>query len=147
MPSEVEVLRELAKAYWAGRDIPCPKHPGAKMIGSFVQTTAKDHIFLTCARANETITIPQRPKQLEFQRQQVEGFVENIQRGDANLCYRCQARLEVATNENPNTGVTEFTFTCTRCFSYGTWTGLPELAKIGSAPTSGTKKKSGAVAD
>lgn len=144
MPTEVEELRDLAKAYWAGRDIPCPKHPGAKMTGAFVQTTYKDHIFLTCQRGKETITIPQRPRQLEFQRQQVEGYVENIQRGDANLCYRCQSVLEVEANENPQSGVTAYTFTCTRCFSYGTWMGLPETAKIGSAPTAGTRKKSAA---
>ncbi|HEV7920276.1 MAG TPA: hypothetical protein VGR02_05740 [Thermoanaerobaculia bacterium] len=147
MPTEVEELRELARAFWAGRDIPCPKHPGAKMTGSFVQTTYKDHVFLVCQRGKETITIPQRPRQLEFQRQQVEGFVENIQRGDANLCYRCQSVLEVAANENPNSGVTAYTFTCTRCLSYGTWMGLPATAKIGSAPTSGTRKKSTAAAE
>ena len=63
--------------------------------------------------------------------QQVEGFVENIQRGDANLCYRCQSVLEVSTKENTTTGITHFTFTCVRCFSYGEWLGHPESAKIG----------------
>ncbi|MGZ7030820.1 MAG: hypothetical protein ACXVIJ_02515 [Thermoanaerobaculia bacterium] len=142
MPSDVEQLRELARAFWAGREIPCPKHPRAKMIGSFVQTTFADHVFLTCQQGNETITIPQRPKQTEFQRQQVEGFVENIQRGDRNLCYRCQSDLEVESKENPNTGVTDYMFTCVRCFSWGRWIGHPDAAKIGSAPTSGTRKKS-----
>src|SRR2546422_4347622 len=83
MPTEVEQLRDLARAFWAGKEILCPKHPGVKMTGSFVQTTFADHIFLTCPRGNETIAIPQRPKQIPFQAQQVEGFVENIQRGDA----------------------------------------------------------------
>jgi hypothetical protein len=111
------------------------------MTGSFVQTTFADHVFLTCPVGKETITIPQRPKQTEFQRQQVEGFVENIQRGDRNLCYRCQSDLEVETKENPNTGVTDYIFTCVRCFSWGRWIGHPDSAKIGSAPTSGTRKK------
>ena len=101
------------------------------MTGTFVQTTFADHIFLTCSRGNETIAIPQRPKQIVFQRQQVEGFVENIQRRDANLCYRCQSVLEVNVRENATTGVTHFTFTCVRCFSYGEWIGKPETAKIG----------------
>ena len=131
MPTEVEQLREFARAFWAGRDIECPRHAGAKMTGSFVQTTFADHIFLECPRGKETITIPQRPKQIVFQRQQTEGFVENIQRGDANLCYRCQSPLEVNANENAVTGVTHYTFTCVRCFSYGEWVGKPELAKIG----------------
>jgi hypothetical protein len=131
MPSEVEVLRELAKLYWSGKPIPCPRHPGGIMSGSFVQTTFADHIFLACDRGKETITIPQRPKQKEFQAQQVEGYVENLQRGDSILCYRCQSPLEVARPEDPNSGITEFTFTCIRCFSYGSWTGKPELAKIG----------------
>ena len=144
MPTEVEVLRDLVAAYWAGKDVICPKHPGVKMTGSFVQTTFADHVFLTCPRGKETITIPQRPRQIEFQRQQVEGFVENIQRGDRNLCYRCQSSLEVNADENPISGVTSYTFTCIRCFSYGTWLGHPEAAKIGSAPTSGTRKKSAA---
>jgi hypothetical protein len=144
--TEVEQLRDLAKAYWAGQRIPCPKHPGVDMTGSFVQTTYADHIFLTCPRGKETITIPQRPRQMEFYPQAVEGMVENVQRGDAVLCYRCQSSVEIATTENPNTGRGDYTFTCTRCFSYGTWSGKPELAKIGSAPTSGTKKKkTGAV--
>ncbi|HSP15743.1 MAG TPA: hypothetical protein VLV78_13440 [Thermoanaerobaculia bacterium] len=147
MPTEVEQLRDLAKAYWAGQPIPCPRHPGVELSGSFVQTTFADHIFLTCPRGKETITIPQRPRQMEFYPQAVEGMVENVQRGDAVLCYRCQSKLEIATTENPNTGRADYTFTCVRCFSYGTWSGNPALAKIGSAPTSGTKKKksSGAV--
>ena len=141
MPTEVEVLRDLARAWWSGNDIWCPKHPGVKMAGSFVQTTFADHIFLTCPRGKETITIPQRPKQIEFFDQQVEGLVENIQRGDRNLCFRCQSSLEVNAEEDPTTGVTNYTFTCVRCLSWGTWKGHPEAAKIGSAPTSGTKKK------
>jgi hypothetical protein len=124
MPSDVEELRELARAYWSGRPIPCPKHPGAVMTGSFVQTTFADHIFLTCQRGRESITIPQRPKQLEFQPQQVEGFVENLQRGDAIQCYRCQSAIEIATIESAAT------FTCVRCFSYGTWSGNLALAAV-----------------
>jgi hypothetical protein len=131
MPTEVENLRELARAYWAGRPIPCPKHPGVTMVGTFVQTTFADHVFLTCSAGKETITIPQRPKQIEFQAQQVEGYVESLQRGDAILCYRCQSPLEVAAPENRDTGIVDYTFTCVRCLSYGTWTGRPELAKIG----------------
>jgi hypothetical protein len=131
MPSEVETMRELARAYWAGKPVPCPKHPGATMTGSFVQTTFADHIFLTCPRGHETITIGQRPKQTEFQEQQVEGMVENLQRGDAILCYRCQSKIETSAKENRETGVTDYTFTCVRCFSWGRWIGKPELAKIG----------------
>ncbi len=131
MPTEVEQLRDLARAFWAGQPIPCPKHPGVTMNGSFVQTTFADHIFLTCARGKETITIPQRPRQVEFQDQQVEGFVENMQRGDAILCYRCQSELEVNTREDPVTGIGRYTFTCVRCLSYGSWAGRPETAKIG----------------
>lgn len=131
MPTEVEQLRELARAYWAGRPIPCPRHPGATMTGSFVQTTFADHIFLSCPRGKETITIGQRPKQTEFQDQQVEGFVENLQRGDAILCYRCQSKIETDARENRETGITDYTFTCIRCFSWGRWVGKPELAKIG----------------
>jgi hypothetical protein len=141
MPSEVEQFREMAKLYWAGKEIPCPKHPGARLNGSFVQTTFADHIFLTCSSGKETITIPQRPRQTVFNAQQVEGMVENTQRGDTNLCYRCQARLEMQTDADVNSSITDYTFTCTRCFSYGTWKGHPEAAKIGSSPTSGTNKK------
>jgi len=131
MPSEVEQLRDLVKAFWSGRDVICPKHAGIKMAGSFVQTTYADHVHLTCPRGKETYTIRQRPKQMEFDRQQVEGFVENLQRGDKNLCYRCQSALEMSAEENPVSGVTDYTFTCVRCFSYGRWIGHPELAKIG----------------
>ena len=141
MPTEVEQLRDLAKAFWAGQPIPCPKHPGAKMAGTFVQTTYADHVFLNCPRGKETITIPQRPRQMEFYPQAVEGMVENIQRGDAILCYRCQSKIETATKENVETGRADYTFTCVRCYSYGTWSGKPELAKIGSAPNSGTAPK------
>ncbi|HET7435707.1 MAG TPA: hypothetical protein VFN10_13445 [Thermoanaerobaculia bacterium] len=130
MPTEVEVLRELARAYWAGKESACPKHPGAKLTGSFVQTTFADHIFLTCPRG-DTITIPQRPKQMEFYDQQVEGLVESMQRGDAIRCYRCQSILETDAKPNADTGVTDFTFTCVRCFSWGRWVGRPEWAKIG----------------
>lgn len=131
MPTEVEQMRELARAYWAGNPIPCPRHPGAQLTGSFVQTTFADHVFLSCPRGKETITIPQRPKQTEFQDQQVEGMVENLQRGDAILCYRCQSKIEVDARPNRETGITDYTFTCIRCFSWGRWVGKPELAKIG----------------
>jgi hypothetical protein len=131
MQTEVEQRRDLAKAFYANKPIPCPKHPGALLTGQFVHTTYFDHLVLSCPAGRETITIPQRPKQMEFNPQQVEGFVENIQRGDANLCYRCQSRLETSAAENPITGVTDFTFTCVRCASYGRWMGRPELAKIG----------------
>ena len=56
MPSEVEQLRDLARAFYAGKPIPCPKHPGVNMTGEFVQTTFSDHIFLTCPRGKETVT-------------------------------------------------------------------------------------------
>jgi hypothetical protein len=131
MPTEVEQLRDLVRDYWAGRDVICPKHPGVKMTGSFVHTTYADHVFLSCPRGRETITIGQRPRQMQFDRQQVEGMVENLQRGDANLCYRCQSKLEMNTEENATTGVTDYTFTCVRCFSFGRWIGKPELAQIG----------------
>ena len=123
MANDVQQLRDLARAFWAGTAVACPKHPGVTMTGSFVQTTFADHIFLTCPRGRETITIPQRPRQMEFHRQQVEGFLENIERGDANQCYRCQSELEVASSENPTTALSEDSFTCVRCFSYGTWSG------------------------
>ena len=66
------------------------------MNGSFVKTTFADHIFLSCPKGKETIQIPQRPTQMEFYDQQVEGFVENLQRGDAILCYRCQSKIETS---------------------------------------------------
>jgi len=141
MPTEVEELRDLAKAFYSGKELPCPKHPGAKLRGEFVKTTYFDHLVLSCPKGKETITINQRPKQQEFNPPQVEGLVENIQRGDENLCYRCQSRLEVSAEENATTGITDYTFTCIRCFSWGRWIGHPELAKIGSSPTSGTAKK------
>jgi hypothetical protein len=131
MPSETDQLRELARAFWANKPVICPKHPGVIMTGSFVQTTFADHVFLVCPRGRETITIPQRPKQVEFQAQQIEGFVENLQRGDSILCYRCQSVLDVEQRENAVTGVSDYSFTCVRCFSYGIWSGKPELAKIG----------------
>ena len=123
MANDVRELRDLARAYWSGKPVMCPKHPGVMMSGSFVQTTFADHLFLTCPRGKETVTIPQRPKQMEFHRQQVEGFLENIERGDANLCYRCQSVLEIETTVDPSTGLSEYSFTCVRCFSYGTWSG------------------------
>ena len=131
MPSEVEVLRDLARGFWAGKEIRCPKHPASRLTGTFVQTTYADHIALTCASGKETILIPQRPKQMEFYDQQVEGFVENLQRDDAILCYRCQSKVQATTVANNETGVTDYTFTCIRCFSWGRWVGKPELAKIG----------------
>ncbi|HEX8251671.1 MAG TPA: hypothetical protein VF846_00880 [Thermoanaerobaculia bacterium] len=101
------------------------------MSGSFVQTTFADHVFLTCSRGKETISIGQRPKQMEFYEQQVEGMVENIQRGDAILCYRCQSEVQTDAVPNRESGITDYTFTCVRCFSWGRWVGKPELAKIG----------------
>jgi hypothetical protein len=126
MASDVQQLRDLARAFSAGKPVICPKHPGVTMTGSFVQTTFADHVFLTCPRGKETITLPQRPKQMEFHRQQVEGFLENIERGDKNLCYRCQSELEIDSAVNAEGGA-EYSFTCVRCLSYGTWTGAADV--------------------
>jgi hypothetical protein len=131
MPTEVETFRELARAYWEGQPVRCPKHPATSMTGSFVQTTFADHIFLTCPAGKETIQIPQRPKQMQFYDQQVEGYVESMQRGDAIRCYRCQSKMDVDAKPNLDTGITDYMFTCVRCFSWGRWVGRPEWAKIG----------------
>lgn len=117
MATDVETFRDLARAFWAEEEVKCPKHSGAAMTGSFVQTTFADHIFLSCSRGKETLTIPQRPKQQEFQAQQIEGLVENLQRGDSILCYRCQSPYEIDASAGRTT------FTCIRCFSWGTWNG------------------------
>jgi len=131
MANDVQQLRDLAREFWAGKPIPCPKHHGATMTGTFVQTTFADHIVLTCQRGREAITIPQRPRQMEFHRQQVEGFLENIERGDANLCYRCQSELVIESSADPDSGLAEYSFTCVRCLSYGTWNGqTAELAGV-----------------
>ena len=121
MPTDTEVLRDLARSYWSGQTLHCPKHAAGTLTGSFVQTTFADHIALVCSRGRETLNIPQRPKQTEFQAQQVEGYIENLQRGDAILCYRCQASVEASSRPDPGSGSTEYTFTCTRCLSWGTW--------------------------
>src|SRR5437660_12678986 len=60
MANDVQQLRDLARAFWTGQPIPCPKHHGAMMTGSFAQTTFAAHIVLTCQRGREAITIPQR---------------------------------------------------------------------------------------
>ncbi len=121
MPSEIAQLRDLALAYWKGTEIPCPTHAGVMMTGTFVQTTFADHVVLACPRGKETITIPQRPKQIEFQPQQVEGYLENLERGDAILCYRCQSEIEVENTSDAVTGASTSTFTCVRCLSWGRW--------------------------
>jgi hypothetical protein len=121
--AEIDDLRELARAFWAGRELPCPKHPGVKMKGSFVQTTYADHIYLECPKGKETITIAQRPRQQEFNEPQVEGLILSEQRGDNVLCFRCQAKLVVTREEESFGQPTRTTFTCVRCFSYGIWRG------------------------
>ncbi len=123
--AEIDQHRELVKLFWAGDQIACPKHPSVTLNGSFVQTTYADHVFLECPKGKETIVIPQRPRQQPFNTPQIEGFLVNIQRGDNNLCYRCQAPLIVDRDESAATGVTSYRFTCVRCLSYGAWSGKP----------------------
>lgn len=118
---DVSELRELARAYWNGEKVECPTHRGAVMRGSYIQTTYADHIYLECPRGKETITIPQRPRQQEFNAEQVEGLVLNLQRGDNVLCFRCQSRLVSESDEAPARPPTRYTWTCVRCLSWGTW--------------------------
>jgi hypothetical protein len=134
MPSEVEVNRELARAFWNDRPVPCPRHGGTFLSGTFVETTYADHIVLDCPRGRETYTIPQRPRQQEFNPRQVEGLVVFLQRGDSIRCYRCQSKLQVDVDTERGTGVARYVFTCVRCLSWGRWTGRPEEASI-EAPT------------
>ena len=59
-----------------------------------------------------------RDKRLQAQK----DFIDNL---------RGKSKIEVNAKENGETGVTDYTFTCIRCFSWGRWVGKPELAKIG----------------
>ena len=129
MTNEVDEYRELARAFWAKRDVICPTH-GVKMKTLFVQTTYSDHIACDCPAGKETFIVKQRPRQMEFNPHQVEGFVVFLQRGDNIRCYRCQSQLQVESIVDPDRGTTRFTFTCVRCFSYGFWQGRPEEANI-----------------
>lgn len=128
--TEVEQLRDLLQAFWEGREMLCPRHPGTKMKGTHVQTTYADHVYLECPKGKETHTIPQRPRQQEFNHQQSEGLVENVNRGDNILCYRCQSKLEKRQEEDQATGRSRFTFTCVRCLSWGSWEGRPQDASM-----------------
>lgn len=129
--AEIDELRELAKSYWAGTELLCPKHPGVKMKGSFIHTTYADHIYLDCPAGKETITIPQRPRQQQFNGPQIEGLIVFLQRGDNVLCYRCQSKLVIDQRElTAGSSVSNFKFTCIRCLSYGSWEGKPEEASI-----------------
>ncbi len=132
MPSDVTVMRDLARRYWSGDPPECPKHPGTRLSGTFVETTYADHVVLQCPRGAETWTIPQRPRQKEFNPRQVEGLVVFLQVGDSIRCYRCQSKLEMELEEDRTTGISSYAFTCVRCFSYGMWTGRPEEASIES---------------
>lgn len=128
MQTDIDVKRELARAYWRNEKALCPKH-GVAMTAEFIQSNYFDQLVFGCPRG-DTFTIPQRPKQVEFNVHQLEGFVVFLQSGDNILCYRCQRRLQVETTENVETGVTDFSFTCTHCFSWGTWSGRPEEANV-----------------
>jgi hypothetical protein len=132
MPTDVDVNRELARAFWIGDAVPCPKHRGITLKGTFVATTYADHIVLDCPKGRESYTIPQRPKQQEFNPRQVEGLVVFLNRGDSVRCYRCQSPLQLDTEPDRGSGISTFTFTCVRCFSWGVWTGHPEEASIES---------------
>ena len=130
MPN-VDQLRELTRKFWAGEPIPCPEHPDGILTGNFVQTTYADHIHLACSRGKETIDIPQRPRQQQFNPPQVEGLVVFVQQGDSIRCYRCQSKLVMTEQPSPrDPNETVFSFTCVRCFSWGTWEGRPEEASI-----------------
>lgn len=132
MPSDVVIMRDLARAYWSGNSPDCPKHPGTSLRGNFVETTYADHLVLECPKGSESWTIPQRPRQKEFNPRQIEGLVVFLQVGDSIRCYRCQSKLEVNLAEDRVTGIARYEFTCVRCFSYGMWTGRPEEASIES---------------
>ena len=113
--------RDLASAYWRGETTTCPDHPGSAMRGEFVRTTFADHLVFRCERGAETLTIPQRPKQVEFNDPQVAGLLLNLARGDSIRCYRCQANLVTETDAGPAREATRYDFICVRCLSWGTW--------------------------
>ena len=132
MPTDVTMMRDFARGFWEGEEAECPKHTGTRLRGTFVETTYADHIILECPKGRETWTIPQRPRQKEFNPRQVEGLVVFLQVGDSIRCYRCQSKLEVDLVEDRVNGISHYEFTCVRCFSYGMWTGRPEEASIES---------------
>jgi hypothetical protein len=138
--AEIDDLRELARAFWAGRELLCPRHRGVKLKGSFVQTTYADHIYLECPKGKETISIPQRPRQQEFNLPQVEGLLLSIQRGDNILCFRCQSKLVTDRQEEAFGKASRIIFTCVRCFSYGIWEPGMQSAEVPPAAGSESVK-------
>lgn len=130
--AEVDELRDLARAFWAKEPVRCPKHNGATMHGTFVQTTYRDHIHLECSAGGESVDIPQRPKQVEFNVPQVEGLIESLGRGDSVKCFRCQANLHLDIDERPGEAPVAYRFTCVRCLSWGEWRREPQNQQIAS---------------
>ena len=131
--AEIDDLRELARNFWAGRDLPCPRHRGVNLEGSFVRTTYSDHIYLQCPRGKEVITIPQRPRQQEFNEPQVEGLMVSVQRGDNVLCFRCQSKLVMDREEEVFGKPSRTIFTCVRCLSFGVWDSSQGTPQVKSA--------------
>lgn len=103
------------------------------MQGDFVKTTYADHLVLTCNRGKESVSIPQRPRQQQFNLPQVEGLIINLRRGDNVLCYRCQSKLDMSNEERAHNGTASFSFTCVRCLSWGEWEGNPSLISTEAA--------------
>jgi len=128
--AEIDTLRETVRRFWADEPVACPRHPGATLRGVFVETTYSDHIVFECSRGGETITVPQRPRQQEFNSWQTEGLVVYVERGDDVLCFRCQSKLAIDREGLPSAGHSRFSFTCVRCLSWGLWEGDPRKASI-----------------
>ncbi|HVR42385.1 MAG TPA: hypothetical protein VMS56_02970 [Thermoanaerobaculia bacterium] len=121
--------RDLVRAFWRGEPTPCPLHTSAQLRAEHVRTTHADHLVFTCPEGGEVTTVPQRPRQVEFNPPQVEGLLLNIERGDAILCYRCQSKLAVESDDAPGRPSTRMEFICVRCLSWGTWN--REIARAG----------------
>ena len=100
-----------------------------------METTYADHIHFECERGKESFTVPQRPRQKEFNDWQIEGLVVFLEQGDNVLCYRCQSKFAIDRKGSPGDEVQEFLFTCVRCLSWGRWKGNPAEASI-EAPAS-----------
>ncbi|HUP65510.1 MAG TPA: hypothetical protein VM557_09530 [Thermoanaerobaculia bacterium] len=117
---ELEERRDLARIFWLGEKTFCPTHPATEIKGHFVQSPATDYLVFDCPAGGETITIGQRPRQMEFNRPQVEGLILSLARGDSIRCYRCQAKLAMSSDVAPGREASRYQFTCTRCLSWGT---------------------------
>jgi hypothetical protein len=127
----------LLKKFWTGEPVPSPK-TGRPMRTFFVERTFAPQVVMIGTRG-EHFRFDQKPRQIEFSPSHIKSMVRDAKERESPVCPQDFEPLYVKRVPAVRfPGEWDWTFTCPKCLSFGTWEYSDKKEEETVAPT---KKK------